>query len=155
MGLSRRLALAVLALLCAPLLAHANLVTNPGFETGDMTGWTPGGQAASVTCDVAFAGSCSAVAMLGEDFSQNLTTVIGDIYTLDFWHRDVAVTVSWNNSVVSLGSAVETQDGWEHFVVPNLTATSTSTPLKFQPSINVILSSFVMRAFITQQLARE
>jgi hypothetical protein len=39
------LALSICALLAAgPALADANLVANPGFETGDFTGWTLAGE---------------------------------------------------------------------------------------------------------------
>jgi hypothetical protein len=46
--LTRCLVLAA-AFATVPALAQANLITNPGFETGDLTGWT-------VTGNVGFAG---------------------------------------------------------------------------------------------------
>ena len=34
---------AAMVLLCAPMAVAQNLLTNGGFETGDFTGWTTGG----------------------------------------------------------------------------------------------------------------
>ena len=42
-------AIALGALLAAQ--AHANLLTNPGAETGDLSGWTPGGDAVAPHID--------------------------------------------------------------------------------------------------------
>ena len=47
--MSRRISRSLLtgvscALLCAPALADANLVANPGFESGDFGGWTLAGE---------------------------------------------------------------------------------------------------------------
>jgi hypothetical protein len=36
------------AAFCVAHPAKANLITNPGFETGDLTGWTPSGDASVV-----------------------------------------------------------------------------------------------------------
>jgi hypothetical protein len=37
-------ATALCALLAGPAFAQTNLIVNPGFETGDFTGWTVGGE---------------------------------------------------------------------------------------------------------------
>ncbi len=41
----KRIALALAAGSLFALNAHANMLVNPGAETGDLTGWTPGGGA--------------------------------------------------------------------------------------------------------------
>ena len=41
-----RLFVLSLVLVVTAGLASANLITNPGFETGDFTGWTPSGSLA-------------------------------------------------------------------------------------------------------------
>jgi hypothetical protein len=44
-------AVALLGLLAlAPGAARANLLTNPGFETGNLTGWTPSGKVDVISC---------------------------------------------------------------------------------------------------------
>ncbi|MGD0578555.1 MAG: PEP-CTERM sorting domain-containing protein [Bryobacteraceae bacterium] len=101
-----KLLLAVLVLVCAaafPLTAASvcdsqpgNLVTNCGFETGDFTGWTPGGnwEFASVVGGAfgpypgANSGSYYAVlGPVGSDgtLSQTLTTIPGTEYNVSFY----------------------------------------------------------------------
>jgi hypothetical protein len=98
-----RFALAVVAIalaLASPRWAAAtNLVENPGFETGDFTGWTVGGETA-YTHVVSYApyvntGDYGAQfsGVSGDDglLSQTLTTVPGQEYIIDFWlYRDGA-----------------------------------------------------------------
>ncbi len=44
-------AVALLGLLAlAPGTARANLLTNPGFEAGNLTGWTPSGNIGVILC---------------------------------------------------------------------------------------------------------
>ena len=76
----------------AALSARANLVTNPGFETGDFTGWTQWG-------DTSFTGVSSSVPIHSGNFAayfgptstdggidQNIAgTVAGQSYIVDFW----------------------------------------------------------------------
>jgi hypothetical protein len=73
--------------------AAANLVSNPGFETGDFTDWTQGG-------DTSFTGVTSAggpIPILSGNFSaalgpitegtlsQDISTVAGTTYVVSFW----------------------------------------------------------------------
>ena len=78
------------ALLIVAATAQAqNLVTNPGFETGDFTGWTATDINASVEPDVghtgAFAASFGVTAPDAAVLSQTLITQIGQRYSLDFF----------------------------------------------------------------------
>src|SRR4029453_15258966 len=67
--------------------AKANLITNPGFETGDFTGWTPMVNAAVVGTFMNTAPhSGNYQALLGSTASnsQTLTTMAGATYTIYF-----------------------------------------------------------------------
>jgi hypothetical protein len=108
--------LLVLTAVAALSVAHpakANLITNPGFETGDFTGWTLSGDHmfTNVTNGTVFgnaphSGTCQA--FLQNSFaantgfvSQMLALAVGTTYTVDFW---VAPLQSNTNSfAVSLG----------------------------------------------------
>ncbi len=66
--------------------AYANLVQNPGFETGDFTGWTVsgdisiGGNVHSGTYSADFNDAQSAGFL-----NQNIATTPGDVYDISFW----------------------------------------------------------------------
>lgn len=71
----------------------ANLVVNGGFETGDFTGWTEGGNLGATyvgnSPNAPFDGSFAAqLGAVGSDntLSQVLATTAGATYTLSFWH---------------------------------------------------------------------
>lgn len=70
--------------------AHgANLVTNPGFETGDFTGYTVTGALASVDSGVGhtgnYAGSFGEIPPAFDTLSQTLSTQAGVQYNLSFF----------------------------------------------------------------------
>lgn len=78
--------------------AQANIVTNPGFETGDFTGWTLSGDTSFTLVDDFFPHSGSFGAFLGTcDFddpscdgstgsiTQTLATTAGASYDIEFW----------------------------------------------------------------------
>jgi hypothetical protein len=71
----------------AGLHAHANLVQNPGFETGNFTDWTVSGQI-GVFSGGAHSGTYSASfddALSAGFLDQNIATTPGDIYDISFW----------------------------------------------------------------------
>jgi hypothetical protein len=119
--------------------AHANLVTNPGFETGDLTGWTQFGNVGFTGVDGSpHSGSFSAflgpVGSLGF-LSQTLATTPGVTYDLRFFLQSDGGTpnefqVSWNGSGLSdqLNLPVS---GYTERDFPSLLATSSTTPLVF------------------------
>jgi VPDSG-CTERM motif len=73
--------------------ARANLITNPGFETGDFTGWTNLGGSVTGTFQGPTGPAVSphsgsfqaAFGQTGISLSQNVTTTPGASYVVDFW----------------------------------------------------------------------
>jgi hypothetical protein len=139
---SRVLALVSAAvILSAALPAATNLVVNPGFETGDFTGWTVSGnpQFLNVNQESPHTGSFGVFA--GPQFelasiTQAIPTIAGQTYQLDYWLTNLsglptnAFQASWNGQVVSSLTNASTF-GYTLFSFPSLTATSASTTLQF------------------------
>jgi hypothetical protein len=101
-----------LVLMCAVAQGASgqNLVANPGFETGDFTGWTLSGNTgftsvvSSPVHSGSYAGSFGQVGSTGDLF-QTLVTVPGMTYTFSFWLANDGGTPSsfeadWNGSSV-------------------------------------------------------
>ena len=135
------------ALALVSLQAHAivvgNLVQNSGFETGDFTGWAQSGNTGATfvgTGSYAHSGTYgAALGPVGSDgyLSQNLSTVIGDVYDITFWHFGYNGTT--NDFTATFGSTVllsylndtaqpSTYTEYSYAV----TATSASTVLQFE-----------------------
>lgn len=101
------------AVLLASGTAHANLVTNGGFETGDFNGWTQTLDAlydgvGDNTVLTVQAGTYSAyLGGANSSISQTLTTVAGAKYVLSFWlaAEDFLGFVTPNDFSVDLGGA--------------------------------------------------
>lgn len=86
-------------------LSADNLVTNPGFETGDLTGWTLSGTDSSPADNGIFYGVDTADAHSGNYgayfgplggvlyLSQLLPTVKGDNYVISFWLSETPGTI--------------------------------------------------------------
>lgn len=117
----------------------SNLVANPGFETGDLSSWTLGGYSSGqiYTVSASHSGQFAAgMGSVGSDgsISQNLTTVAGQNYTLDFWLANAGGPT--NDFTAKIGGTSEMHLvneqalGYEHYIF-NFTATSTSTHLEF------------------------
>ena len=95
----------------------ANIVTNPGFETGDFTGWTLSGTDSSTSDNGIYYGVDSQDAHSGAfgayfgpvggilDLTQTLTTVPGTTYAVTFWLSESPDTPApyVNSFVASLG----------------------------------------------------
>jgi hypothetical protein len=128
--------------------AHANLISNPGFETGDLTGWTADGW--DVTEFLPHSGGWSAFTVcVGSQCTdpaspfaaflyQDVTTVAGSAYSLSFWFNtgDFAtegseLLVLWDGVQVADFLNVDTSTVYQFAMVPNLTATGPTTRLQF------------------------
>jgi hypothetical protein len=123
---------ATAAFLClVPAAVRAGEITNPGFETGDFTGWTVAGSFPSVPCgDINYtphSGSCAAeFGPFNVTLSQNVVTVPGASYTFDFWVE----------SEVTDGSPISFSASWDGGVV--LSITNRINPLSYtHESFNV------------------
>lgn len=128
-----------LALQAFSSVAHANLIANPGFETGNFTGWIQFGNLGFTGVDGSpHSGSFSAflgpVGSLGF-LSQTVTTTPGLRYNLSFFLQSDGSTpneflVSWNGTVLSDQLNLPAF-GYAERDFPNLLATSPTTPLVF------------------------
>ena len=130
------LALTAVAALSVAHPAKANLITNPGFETGNFTGWTEVGFGAVfglVNGVSPHSGSFQAVQATG-NLSQSVATTPSASYTIDFW---LAGSLSGTNSLVVTwgGSTILTLTnqsafGYTHYTFTETTLTA-STALAF------------------------
>ncbi|HEY4283699.1 MAG TPA: hypothetical protein VGM62_11605 [Chthoniobacterales bacterium] len=150
-----RKTLCIAALLCiSALTSKANLVVNPGFETGSFSGWTlvDTSGLSNVGSDPLFAHSGTYHANLGTNpvppgpsnigsLSQNLLTSPGSLYNLSFWlANDVdpnlspvtTFSVFWNGVSVFTLTPNSPAFGYTQFSVANLAAPTGSTPLEFR-----------------------
>jgi PEP-CTERM motif len=138
-----------LAFSCSGALALTNLVTNPGFETGDFTGWTENGFAvttgplasppanpitpydgsyfASLTPSTCVTTPCS--------LSETVPTTPGDLYNFNFYLEPgngagYEGAAYWNgNLLYTFGGGY---NGWFPSPSYDLLATSTSTTFVIQ-----------------------
>ena len=122
-------------------IAATNLVENPGFETGDFTGWTQSGNTSffSVTNDArrsgAFGGSFGPIGTELGFLSQTLATTPGETYQLEYWLSNLssannAFQVSWNGTILTSLADADAFD-FTPFTFSGLTATGSSTTLSF------------------------
>ncbi len=133
---------AAAALAAAPAQASTNLITNGGFETGDVSGWTQSGNTdftVPVCNDANFvmAGNCSVyfgpVGSIGS-LSQTISTVAGHSYLFSFMLRNLggapnSFSASFDgNSVYSLADSGAFSALTQSFLVH---ATGTSTTVQF------------------------
>jgi hypothetical protein len=129
------LALAAVAAFCIIQPAKANQITNPGFETGNLTGWTlhPGFFAMGTASGVSpHSGSYQAVSSTGSGvLGQSFATTLGQSYTVDFW---AATTTGGALSVLGgptiFNHVFAGLTGYTEFTF-TFTALSTSSPIQF------------------------
>jgi hypothetical protein len=123
------------AVLSVAYPAKANLVTNPGFETGDFTGWTVTGSA-QVTGTLGFlphSGSFQAHITTGS-ITQTLVTTAAQSYTISFWLASPSgqagdtFVAKWGGSTIFTEPAQPL--AYSEFTFTE-TASSTSTALQF------------------------
>jgi hypothetical protein len=130
---------AAIAISSAP--AHAQLVTNGGFETGDLTGWT---RTAIGTCidqvnsGSARSGSFGFISSPSNSacvYSQSIATTAGQQYDFSFWVSNLGGGANslfeafWNgSSVYALTNATASAYTQQFFSV---TATSATTDINF------------------------
>ena len=88
----------------------ANLVTNSGFETGNFNGWAQSGDTSFTSVNSGQAHGGTFKAEFGPTatcfLSQNLATVAGQHYRVDFWLASTTGTpddfsVSWNGTTIT------------------------------------------------------
>ncbi len=123
-----------IASLTVPLNAN-NIVTNPGFETGNLVGWTANidwnfWQVPHTGTYSAGTGDC--IQICGNIY-QDLATVNGQSYSFSFWYLknpNNGFKVLWGGSAV-VNIANETRSPIWTQIILNETATSTSTRIEF------------------------
>jgi hypothetical protein len=137
------LALTAVAALSVAYPAKANLITNPGFETGDFTGWNRDlffkvGTSFGVS---PHSGNFQAMSFGTGVINQTLTTTPGQSYTISFW----AATASDALLEVAFGSPFSTvfshifngATGYTEFTF-NGTASSASTFIGFADRVGTL-----------------
>jgi len=132
----------VLVMLSGVALSQ-NIVTNPGFETGNFSGWTNSGNTGFTSVITSpssvhsgtFAASFGPIGSLGY-LSQTLTTTPGGIYDLSFWLKNGSSVapneyqVFWDGvEIIDITNSASFPYTLESY--SNLNAASLSTELKF------------------------
>ena len=141
------LALTAVAALSVAYPAKANLITNPGFETGDYTGWTHGGGGSVVGTFNGVSphsGSFQAFSGGADVVSQTLATMAAQSYTVNFWAAATAdeggaiFGVFLNGETVFAHMFAAGNTPYTEFTF-TFTASSASTPLAFSLGPNIFL----------------
>jgi len=161
------LGLKLLASTCLLLAATAgtsqaavNLVTNPGFETGNFTGWTQSGDTSS-TFVVSLASDPGILAPHGGTFeaksgpnnlgsiSQSIITIPGHTYEVSFW---LAEFISYNSTPGADNTAVF-QSSFGGQTLTNITTVITPTTPQSNVYINYVKDIVATSALSTLQFS--
>ncbi|MBI3368848.1 MAG: PEP-CTERM sorting domain-containing protein [Burkholderiales bacterium] len=119
-------------------VAHAELVTNGGFEAGDFSGWTQFGDTALTVVSGTYARTGSFGAGFANvtpgGISQTLATVAGATYHIEYFVRDDGLldnyfSFNWDGGAPE-HELVDIIPGYGTFFY-DLVATSSSTDLRF------------------------
>jgi hypothetical protein len=112
-----------------------NLVKNCGFETGDLTNWTPSAFAPTVGASDPHTGDFAAVFanVLSESISQSVPTSMGGTYNVTFWLANDLDLNSFDATfgTTSLASFVNMQPFAYTSFSTTVEATSSTTELVF------------------------
>lgn len=131
--------------------ARANLIVNGGFETGDFTGWTLGGNTSpmSVVTSPVDGGSFSAKIAGGsrrsDTLSQTISDTAGTVYDLSFARfqggggRAIGLTVTWDGTVIFS----EMNPGSDPFQDFNFTVVGTGSDTLVFTAFNMPSSSYL------------
>ena len=133
-----RLSLLTLSLAIASH-AHAQLITNGGFETGDFSGWTQSGDLGWTSVSSGthysgeFSGSFGPTGGMGY-IEQSVATTPGAQYDLSFFLANNgssgnSFSVSWNGAEIVSGSEMASF-GWTRYSF-DVVATDSASALKF------------------------
>ena len=145
------LLLATVLCFLGPLAQAQNLVVNPGFETGNFSGWTV--TPAPALSNVSVGSTNPGAGAFGAEFrgattadpdrvSQAVSTVAGQLYTFSFFVRIEAVFAGGMpfNSFraffdgMQVYSVVNSNSGFTTLTFTNLLATTNSTVIEFRGS---------------------
>jgi len=133
------LALTAVAALSVAYPASANLIMNPGFETGDFTGWTASGDAGvfgTIGGVAPHSGNFQAVFSGISSLTQSVATTPGASYTIDFFLANTApppnsFLVSWGGSTIFSLTNQGSSTSYTEYTFTE-TASTASTALHFQ-----------------------
>jgi len=133
--------------------ADTNLLTNGSFETGDLTGWTLGGNTGfsgvtTVAGDFGYAAEDGTyfafLGPIGSDgtLSQTFADTVGQNYVFSFWYNangtgDVSdFSAYWDGAtVLSLGDPTSTE-GWMNYTFPETGTGSDTIQFNFRNDPN-------------------
>jgi len=118
----------------AALSARANLVTNPGFETGDFSGWTQFGDTSFTDVETFDVHSGTYAAEFGPTSSdgginQAIGTSVGQSYSISFWldNRDPTANNHMSASFGGVTLLTIVNGPAQPFTLYSFTATATTT----------------------------
>jgi len=138
------LALTAVAALSVAYPAKANLIINPGFETGDFTGWTTAGDMTiegTINGIAPHSGNFQADAAFGSgSLAQSFATTPSASYTIDFFAannnsgfpQSVTLAVNWGGTTI-FSHLFTSNTGYTEYTFTE-TASGSSTSLGFTVS---------------------